>query len=153
MRSTVQQPRTVQLWIENDKKRAAHEQRKGPKGQFCVQQTENLNDQQTSRSLIVIDLLFAHPHDSYGSWCSLRGLNPRLADANKSAELQALVEAEAQRQADAFRTCQEDRDGPRWTEMDRKHKACLVLAQDNTFFCKATLQFHAPQLYRTGLHS
>lgn len=54
---------TVQLWIENDKKRAAHE----------------------------------------------KGLNPRLADANKSAELQALVEAEAQRQADAFRTCQEDR--------------------------------------------
>jgi len=55
---------TVQLWIENDKKRAIHEQR----------------------------------------------LNPRLADANKSNELQALVEAEAQRQADALRTCQEDRE-------------------------------------------
>lgn len=39
---------------------------------------------------------------------SCRGLNPRLADANKSAELQELVEAEAQRQADAVRTCQEE---------------------------------------------
>ena len=65
------------------------------------------------------------------TWCSLRGLNPRLADANKSAELQALVEAEAQRQADAFRTCQEDGDGPK-TKCGPKHKTYLV----NAFFAK-----------------
>eukprot|EP00438_Fugacium_kawagutii_P000303 Skav205264 [mRNA] locus=scaffold1841:130764:134738:- [translate_table: standard] len=57
---------TVQLWIENDKKRAAHEHRE---------------------SLMFRNLFLC--------------LNPRLADANKSAELQELVEAEAQRQADA----------------------------------------------------
>jgi hypothetical protein len=34
-------PSHVQLWIENDKKRAAHEKGKGPKRQFYVQQTEN----------------------------------------------------------------------------------------------------------------
>ena len=40
-RSIVQQPRTVQLWIENDKKRAAHEKGKSPKRQFCIQRTGN----------------------------------------------------------------------------------------------------------------
>jgi len=37
-------------------------------------------------------------------------LNPRLADANKETELQELVEAEAQRHADALQTCKEDRE-------------------------------------------
>ena len=36
------------------------------------------------------------------------GLNPRLADANKSAELEALVEAEEQRHQDALQSCKEE---------------------------------------------
>ena len=145
MRSIVQQPRTVQLWIENDKKRAAHEKGKGPKRQFYVQQTEN--QKQAGHWSSLISSLHIHmTHKTHmtcffncfflyfktqETWCSLRGLNPRLADANKSAELQALVEAEAQRQADAFRTCQEDGDGPK-TKCGPKHKTYLV----NAFFAK-----------------
>ncbi|CAK8993853.1 unnamed protein product [Durusdinium trenchii] len=55
-------------------------------------------------------------------------LSPRLADANKSAELEALVQAEEQRHQEATQTCQQDRE-----------RMALVLRRScESFVCRLT---------------